>query len=137
MSSQCSKLCGSSPYLPLNRGKGSLLPAYDPAPPTKLGPAGHPAPPTKQRDMGPADHPAPPTKQRHGSCLYVASFPGRRRNGPATSASSNCYFHCLKVSSTNQISECSHMTTVKPNCVMRLNCRSHAHSISIAIARSR
>ena len=27
----------------------------------------------------------------------VASFPGRRRNGLATSASSNCYFCCLKV----------------------------------------
>jgi len=48
----------------------------------------------------------------------IASFPGRRRNGLATSASSNCYFRCLKVGSTNQISERSHMTTVKPNCVM-------------------
>jgi len=27
----------------------------------------------------------------------VASFPGRRRNGLATSASSNCYFHCQKL----------------------------------------
>ena len=57
-------------------------------------------------------------------CLHLklavglASFPGRRRNGLATSASSNCYFRCLKVGSTNQISERSHMTTVKPNCVM-------------------
>ena len=50
--------------------------------------------------------------------IPVASFPGRRRNGLATSASSNCYFRCLKVGSTNQISERSHMTTVKPNCVM-------------------
>ena len=48
----------------------------------------------------------------------IASFPGCRRNGLATSVSSNCYFRCLKVGSTNQISECSHMTTVKPNCVM-------------------
>jgi len=29
----------------------------------------------------------------------LASFPGRRRNGLATSASSNCYFLCLKVGS--------------------------------------
>ena len=48
----------------------------------------------------------------------LASFPGCRRNGLATSASSNCYFRCLKVGSTNQISERSHMTTLKPNCVM-------------------
>ena len=48
----------------------------------------------------------------------IASFPGHRRNSLATSASSNCYFRCLKVGSTNQISERSHMTTVKPNCVM-------------------
>jgi len=47
---------------------------------------------------------------------YIASFPGRRRNGLATSVSSNCY--CLKVGSTNQISQRSHMTTVKPNCLM-------------------
>jgi len=33
---------------------------------------------------------------------------------PATSASSNCYSRCLKVGSTNQISERSHMTTVNP-----------------------
>ena len=44
----------------------------------------------------------------------LASFPGRRGNGLATSASSNCYFRCLKVGSTNQIWERSHMTTVKP-----------------------
>ena len=49
---------------------------------------------------------------------WLASFPGRRRNGLATSASSNCYFRCLKVGSTNHISERSHMTTVKLNCVM-------------------
>ena len=48
----------------------------------------------------------------------IASLPGHRRNGLATSASSNCYFHCLKVGSTNQISERSHMIRVKPNCVM-------------------
>jgi len=48
----------------------------------------------------------------------LASFPGHRRNGLATSASSNCYFCCPKVGSTNQISERSHMTTVKPNYVM-------------------
>ena len=52
------------------------------------------------------------------SCKPLASFPGRGRNCLATSASSNCYFRCLKVGSTNQISEHSHMTTVKPNCVM-------------------
>ena len=50
------------------------------------------------------------------------------RNGLATFASSNCYFRCLKVGSTNQISEHSHMIAVKPNCVMHLNRRSHAHS---------
>ena len=44
------------------------------------------------------------------------SFPGRRKNSLATSASSNCYFRCLIVGSTNQISECCHMTTV--NCIM-------------------
>ena len=48
----------------------------------------------------------------------LASFPGCRRNGLATSVSSNCYFCCLKVGSTNQISECSHTTTVNPNSVM-------------------
>ena len=48
----------------------------------------------------------------------LASFPGRRRNSLATSVSSNCYFRCLKVGSTNQISEHSHMTTIQPNCVM-------------------
>ena len=52
------------------------------------------------------------------SCEMLASFPGRRRNGLATSASSNCYFRCLKVGSTNQVSDRSHMTTVKPNCIM-------------------
>ena len=52
------------------------------------------------------------------SCEMLASFPGHRRNGLATSASSNCYFRCLKVGSTNQVSERSHMTTVKPNCIM-------------------
>jgi len=40
----------------------------------------------------------------------LASFPGHRRNGLATSMSSNCYFLCLKVGSTSQISECSQMT---------------------------
>jgi len=52
------------------------------------------------------------------SAGWLASFLGRRRNGLATVTSSNCYFRCLKVGRTNQISECSHMTTVKPNCVM-------------------
>jgi len=53
-------------------------------------------------------------------CAYsrLASFPGQRRYGLATSASSNCYFLCQKVVSTNQISECCRMTTVKPNCIM-------------------
>jgi len=50
--------------------------------------------------------------------MFLASFPGRRRNGLATSASSNCYFCYLKVGSTDQISERSHMTTVKPDCIM-------------------
>ena len=54
----------------------------------------------------------------YNSWLGVASFPGRRRNGLATSVSSNCYFRCLQVGSTNQISERSHMATVEPNCVM-------------------
>ena len=49
----------------------------------------------------------------HSAWIYLASFPGHRRNGLATSASSNCYFRCLKVGSTNQISEHSHTTTVK------------------------
>jgi len=48
----------------------------------------------------------------------LTSFPDPRRNGLATSTSSNCYFCCLKVGSTNQISERSHMTTVKPNSIM-------------------
>jgi len=42
----------------------------------------------------------------------LASYPGRRRNGLATSVSSNCYFRCLKIGSTNQISERSHVTAV-------------------------
>ena len=33
----------------------------------------------------------------------TGSFPGHRRNGLATCVSSNCYFHCQKVGSTNQI----------------------------------
>ena len=68
------------------------------------------------------------------STLEVASFPGRRRNGLATSTSSNCYFRCLKVGSTNQISEHNHMTTVKPNCTMHWTV---AHSTSIAIVQLR
>ena len=51
----------------------------------------------------------------------LASFPGHRRNGLVTSVSSNCYFCCQKVCSTNQISEHCHMTTVNPNCVMHWN----------------
>jgi len=47
----------------------------------------------------------------------LALFPGRRRNSLATYASSNCYFRCLKVGSTNQISERSHITKAKPNCI--------------------
>ena len=58
------------------------------------------------------------TDDRYQAGFLLASFPGRRRDGLATSASSNCYFRCLKVSSTDQISERSHMTTVKSNCVM-------------------
>jgi len=82
------------------------------------------------------------SKEREVSCnplspkstgAYLASFPGRRSNGLATSASSNCYFHCLKVGSTIQISERSHMTTVKPQLHNALNRHSHAHSTSIAI----
>jgi len=61
----------------------------------------------------------------------LASFPGRRRNGLATSASLNCYFRCLKVGSTNQILERSHMTTVKTELRNTLNRRSHAHSTSV------
>ena len=49
---------------------------------------------------------------------YLAPFLGCRRNGLATSVSSNYYFRCLKVGGTNQISEHCHMTTVKPNSVM-------------------
>ena len=44
----------------------------------------------------------------------VTSFPGRRRNSLATYASSNCYFHCQKVGSTNQISEHCHVTILNP-----------------------
>ena len=51
---------------------------------------------------------------RLSAATQLASFPGCRGNGLATSASSNCYFCCLKVDSTNQIPEHSHMT----NCVM-------------------
>jgi len=66
----------------------------------------------------------------------VALLPDRRRNGLATSTSSNCYFRCQKVGSTNQISERCPMTTVKPKCVMHtLKCRSHVHFISITIAQ--
>jgi len=36
------------------------------------------------------------------SHLVLASFPGCRRNGLTTSASSNCYFCGLKVGRTNQ-----------------------------------
>ena len=35
-----------------------------------------------------------------------------RRNGLATSASSNCYFCCQRVDRTNHFSECCNMTTV-------------------------
>jgi len=44
----------------------------------------------------------------------LASFPGRRRDGLVTFASSNCYFCCQEIDSTNQISERSHTTTVNP-----------------------
>ena len=44
-----------------------------------------------------------------------------RRNGLATFASSHCYFHCLKVGSTNQMSEHCHMTIVKLNCIVHWN----------------
>ena len=53
------------------------------------------------------------------STCCSTSFPGHGRNSLAASASSNCYFCCQKDSITNQISECCHMTTIKPNnCVM-------------------
>ena len=52
-------------------------------------------------------------------CRYMygqlASFPGHRRNGLA---SSNCYTRCQKVGNINQISERCHMTTEKSNCIM-------------------
>ena len=52
----------------------------------------------------------------------------------ATSTSSSCYFCCQKAVSTNQISECCHMTTLDSlyHAVKR---HSHAHSCSTAIAR--
>ena len=60
-----------------------------------------------------------PERQQWPPQGRLASFPGRRRNGLATSASSNCCFRCLKVGSTNPISERSHMTTVELSCVMQ------------------
>jgi len=55
--------------------------------------------------------------------VCLASFPaGRRRNGLATSTSSNCFFLCQKLAVQYQsISEHCHMTTVKPNYVMHWN----------------
>ena len=47
--------------------------------------------------------------KRGTSIFTIPSFPGR--NGLATYASSNFYFHCQRVGRTNQISSC-HMTTV-------------------------
>ena len=67
--------------------------------------------------------------KRNGSDSQLASFPGRRRNGLATSASSNCYFRCPKVGSTNQIWERSHMKTVKPNCVMHWTVESPTYQL--------
>ena len=60
-------------------------------------------------------------------CVHLALFPGHRRNGLGTCVSSNCYFRCLEVSSTNQISEHCHMTTVKTHLHNALNCSSHTH----------
>ena len=60
------------------------------------------------------------------ACSTLALFPGHRRNGLATSMSSNCYFHCQKIGSTNQNSERCHMTTVKPNWVMYWTDRNRA-----------
>ena len=59
----------------------------------------------------------------------LASFPGHRRNGMETSVSSNCFFRCQKVGSTNQISKHDHMTPVKT--VVSCVGISHAHSIPI------
>ena len=67
----------------------------------------------------------------------LASFPGHRRNGLATSANSNSYSCCLKVGSTNQISGCCHMTTVKPNRVMHWTITVTPISSVLAIAQSR
>jgi len=55
------------------------------------------------------------------SCSDLALFPGHRRNSLATSVGSNCYFCCLKVGSTIQTSECSHMAIAKPNCIMQFS----------------
>ena len=60
------------------------------------------------------------------ACSTLALFPGHRRNGLATSMSSNCYFHCQKIGSTNQNSERCHMTTVKHNWVMYWTDRNRA-----------
>ena len=55
------------------------------------------------------------------SDALLALFPGHRRNALTTSVSSNCYFPCQKVCSTNKISEHCHMTRVKPNCILHSN----------------
>ena len=48
----------------------------------------------------------------------TASFPGYRRNSLATSASSNCYFCCHKIGSSNQFSEHHYHDSRKSNCVL-------------------
>ena len=59
----------------------------------------------------------------------LASFPGHRQNGMATSASSNCYFRCQKVGRT-----LSHDNS-KTQLHHALNCCNHAHSFSTVITR--
>jgi len=49
---------------------------------------------------------------------YLALFPCPGRNSLEPSMSSNYYLCYQKVGSTNHISECCHMSIVKPNCVV-------------------
>ena len=68
------------------------------------------------------------------SQAYIASFPGRRRNGLATSMSSNCYFRCQSWQYQSNFRILSHENR-KTQLRQALNCHSHTHSISIVIAR--
>ena len=65
--------------------------------------------------------------------LCLASFPDCRRNGLATSTSSNCYFRCQKSWQYQSNFRMLSHDNSKTKLCHALNCHSHAHSISIAM----